>query len=240
MGYLYNIYGKSYGLNKYKYGQYGLRNGLGRRKYGRNYLQHGYKKSYNRRLYYDEEDQDASPYYPKNHGNLQYGKYGYRFGNYRYRIYGRGYGFGRYGRKNRLRYSRLGKSYLGYGYRKGYRKPYYDEKGKDSSRFYPVKLGPYQRGKYRKGYGLSKFQFRQYSGKYTVGKYGPGKFGRRLQYSRRFGNYKFRAYGGKHGFGRYGGIHGLQSGIFDRKYLGYGYGKGYKGRVYKDEEKHDS
>ena len=35
-------------------------------------------------------------------------------------------------------------------------------------------------------------------------------------------------------------IHGLRSGIFGRKYLGYGYRKGYKRRVYKDEEKHDS
>ena len=142
VGYLYGKYGKSYGLNKYKYGQYVLRNGLGSRNYGRNYLQYGYKKSYNRRLYYDEEDQDASPYYPKNHGNLQYGKYGYGFGNYRYGIYGRGYGFGRYGKKNRLGYGRLGKSYLGHGYRKGYRKPYYDEKQQDPSRYYPVKLGP--------------------------------------------------------------------------------------------------
>ena len=29
-------------------------------------------------------------------------------------------------------------------------------------------------------------------------------------------------------------IHRLRSGIFGRKYLGYGYRKGYKGRVYKD------
>ena len=239
--YPYSIYGRGYGLNKYKYGQYGLRNGLGHRNYGRNYLRHGYKNSYNRRLYYDEENQDASPYYPKNHGNFQYGKYSYRFGNYRYGKYGRGYGFGRYGGKNGLRYGRFGKKYVGHGYRKGHiGKPYYDEEEQDPSRYYPVKPGPHQRGKYRKGYGLSKFQYRQYSGKYGIGKYGLGKNSGRLQYGRRFGNYKFGAYGGKNGFGRYGGIHGLRSGIFGKRYLGYGYRKGYKGRVYKDEENHDS
>ena len=148
MGYPYSIYGRGYGLNKYKYGQYGLRNGLGHRNYGRNYLRHGYKNSYNRRLYYDEENQDASPYYPKNHGNFQYGKYSYRFGNYRYGKYGRGYGFGRYGGKNGLRYGRFGKKYVGHGYRKGHiGKPYYDEEEQDPSRYYPVKPGPHQRGK---------------------------------------------------------------------------------------------
>ena len=100
-------------------------------------------------------------------------------------------------KKNRLGYGRLGKSYLGHGYRKGYRKPYYDEKEQDLFRYYPVKLGLYQQGKYRKGHELSKFHYHQYSGKYGMGKYGLGKFGGKLQYGRRFGKYKFGAYGRK-------------------------------------------
>ena len=94
-----------------------------------------------------------------------------------------------------------------------------------------MKLGAYQWGKYKKVYGLSKLQYRQYNRKYGIG---------RLQYSRRFSNYKFGAYGNKNGFRRYGGIERLRSGIFGKKYLGHGYRKGYKGRVHKDEEKHDS
>ena len=241
VSYPYGIYSKSYGLNKYKYGQYGLRYGLGHRNYGRNYLRHGYKKSYNKRYYYDEEDQDASPYYPKSHGNFKYRKYGYGFRNHRYWKYGRGYAFGRYGGKNGLRYGRFGKKYAGHSYRKGYnRKAYYDEEEQDPSRYYSVKLGAYQRGKYKKVYGLSKLQYRQYNRKYGIGKYGLGKYSGRLQYGRKFSNFKFGGYGDKNGFRRYGGIKGLRSGIFGKKYLGHGNRKGYKGRVHKDEEKHDS
>ena len=91
-----------------------------------------------------------------------------------------------------MRHDRFAKKYIGHGYRKGYnKKSYYDEEEQDPSRYYPVKLCPYQQGKYRKKYGLSEFQYLQYSGKYGFGKYGYGKYGGRLQHGKRSGKYKF-------------------------------------------------
>ena len=141
------------GLANYRYGRYGQRYGLGYGRYGRNYLGYRYNKGHNRKVYYDEEEQDASRYYPRKYGRYQYGKYGRRFGFGKYR-------YGRYGQRYGLGYGRYGRNYLGYGYNKGHnRKVYYDEEEQDASRYYPRKYGRYQYGKYGRRFGFGKYRY---------------------------------------------------------------------------------
>ena len=169
--YQYGKYGGRFGFGKYRYGRYGQRYGLGYGRYGRNYLRYSYNKGLNRKVYYDEEEQDASHYYPKKYSRYQYGKYGRRFGfgNYRYGRYGQQYGLG---------YGRYGQNYLRYGYKNGYkRRVYYDEKEQDASHYYPKKYGRYQYGKFGRRYGIGKYRHNKYGGRYGFSKYGYRKYG---------------------------------------------------------------
>ena len=59
----------------YVFGRYGGKNELRYGRFGKKYAGQGYQKGYNRKLFYDEEEQDPSRYYPVKVGAYQRGKY---------------------------------------------------------------------------------------------------------------------------------------------------------------------
>ena len=187
--YQHGIHGRRFGFGKYRYGRYGQQYGLGYGRYGQNYLRYGYKNGYRRKSYYDEEEQDASRYYPKKYGRYQHGIHGRRFGFGKYR-------YGRYGQQYGLGYGRYGQNYLRYGYKNGYRrKSYYDEEEQDASRYYPKKHGRYQYGQFGLRYGIGKYSYGKYGRRYGFSKYGYGKYGGR--YGSQYGvlGRKYQGYG---------------------------------------------
>ena len=239
-----------YRFGNYRYGRFGQRYGLGYGRYGQNYLRYGYNKGRNRKVYYDEEEQDASRYYPKKYGRYQYGKYGRGFGFGKYR-------YGRYGQRYGLGYGRYGQNYLRYGYNKGRnRKVYYDEEEQDASRYYPKKYGRYQYGKYGRGFGFGKYRYGRYGQRYGLGygRYGQNylRYGYKNGYKgkvyydeeeqdashyypKNYGRYQYGKFGRRYGIGKYG--YGKYGGRYGRKYQGYGYGKG---QVYYDGQEQGS
>ena len=178
-----------YRFGNYRYSRFGQRYGLGYGRYGQNYLRSGYKNGYKGKAYYDEEEQDASRYYPKKYGRYQHGIHGRRFGFGKYR-------YGRYGQQYGLGYGRYGQNYLRYGYKNGYRrKSYYDEEEQDASRYYPKKHGRYQYGQFGLRYGIGKYSYGKYGKRYGFSKYGYGKYGGR--YGSQYGvlGRKYQGYG---------------------------------------------
>ena len=239
-----------YRFGNYRYGRFGQRYGLGYGRYGQNYLRYGYNKGRNRKVYYDEEEQDASHYYPKKYGRYQSGKYGRRFGFGKYR-------YGRYGQRYGLGYGRYGQNYLRYGYNKGRnRKVYYDEEEQDASHYYPKKYGRYQSGKYGRRFGFGKYRYGRYGQRYGLGygRYGQNylRYGYKNGYKgkvyydeeeqdashyypKNYGRYQYGKFGRRYGIGKYG--YGKYGGRYGRKYQGYGYGKG---QVYYDGQEQSS